>query len=87
MAILAGIVGCNMAGALAGCGGAVMAAGAVSGDTRVIEGRPGPGVGGMAIVAGIGALNVVCRFAGGYGAVVAAEAGADHVGMIDMERR
>ncbi len=68
----------QVGGRLAGRLGTIVAAGAISGDTTVVEGRRGPAGGLVAILTHIVGCDMVGRFAGRLGAIVAAETvGAD----------
>ena len=81
-------LGCDdMCRALACCNNAIVTAGTVSSDARVIEVGRRPGGRRMAVVAVIAAQDMVSMLAGGSRAVVAREAGADNLRMIDRECR
>ncbi len=90
MAVVTGVVTCNVAGGFAGRRYAVMT---VETSTRhdvcVIEGRcRNPGNGKVAVVTRIGADNMVGRLAGCRYAIVAVKAGTgSHVGVIKSGRR
>ena len=78
MAIVAGILTDDMAGAFAGGARAIMARGTGGRDVSVIEARRFPGNGAMTLVADITALEVVRGFPGGLQAIMAVETGGGH---------
>ena len=64
-----------------------MAAGAVTGNARVIERRRDPGRRRVAVVTVVATRNVRRCLTSGDRAIVARPAGTDHIGVIDRIRR
>ena len=87
VARLAKIGGLDMRRVLPGCGRAIVAAEAVSGDVCVIEVGGHPASRGVAIVTGVSAGDMRRVLANRDGTVVTAGAGANDLGVINHIRR
>jgi len=86
MAVLADVARRHVRRPFARCVDAVVTAGAVARDVRVIEGCGYPAVGRVAVVTGVAAREVPGVFAGRHRAVMARRAGTEHLRVVDAVR-